>query len=227
MCFSPEADLVGGVVVGAIGLDVLVHARGMKGYGPLAALPLLFAGHQLVEAVLWWDARGPPLGRVGVAALWAYLLVAFVLLPTYVPWAIRCIEPPGSRRRVMSALTGAGSLVSAALLIAMLVGPVTVEPRAWHLVYGTSLRAGGLVVTAYVVVTCGALILSGQRQIMWFGAVNLAAVGVIAVLTVDGFISLWCAWAAVTSAAFAAYFRCAGRPVGETAAPHAETRDLP
>ena len=40
---------------------------------------------------------------------------------------------------------------------------------------------------------CGALLISGYRNVVIFGAVNLFAVIVIAWLTISGFASIWCA----------------------------------
>lgn len=207
MCFSATADLVGGALVGVIGVDVSLHLRGRRDYRALAVLPLLFALHQMVESLVWWGAEGSAPHAVGTAALWAYLLFAFVVLPTYVPWATWRIEPPGARRRLMAGTTGLGLGVSVALLAAMLRGPVTVSAHRYHLEYTTSLPAGTLVVALYVLATCGAFLFSGEKVIMWFGAVNLAAVAIIAQFTVGGFASVWCGWAAITSAAFAAYLR--------------------
>ncbi len=207
MCFSPAADLVGGLVVGAIGLDVALHLRGRRKYLPLALLPLMFAAHQLVESLVWWATAGQVPHWLGTVALWVYLLFAFVVLPTYVPWAVRRIEPPGRRRMLMTGVTLVGVAVSATLLAAMIRGPVSVEAHEHHLAYGTSLRASLLISGAYVLVTCGAFVFSGEAVIVWFGWVNLIGVAVIAALTIDGFASVWCAWAALTSAAFAAYLR--------------------
>jgi hypothetical protein len=207
VCFSPEADLIGGVAICTIGIDVVTHLRGRREYLALAALPLMLGSHQLVESLVWWGTSGSVSKQAGTVALWTYLLFAFVLLPTYVPWAVWRIEPAGTRRRLMAALTLVGVGVSLALLVSMIVGPVEVIAHAHHLAYYTSLRAGNLIIGLYLVTTCGAFLLSGQRVITWFGIVNLAAVFAIAVLTLDGFTSVWCAWAAVTSAAFATYVR--------------------
>jgi hypothetical protein len=89
----------------------------------------------------------------------------------------------------------------------MLRGPVTAELEPYYLSYGTGLRAGILVVSAYVLATCGALLVSGIRSLMLFGIVNLVAVAVVAVLVIDGFASIWCAWAAIVSALFVLYLR--------------------
>ncbi len=207
MCFSAEADLVGGVVIGAIGVDVLRHVAGRRSHMALAALPLVLGAHQIIEAIVWWGLQGHLDADVGRVAVWTYLLIAFVFVPVYVPLAVWTSEPRGGRRNAMAAFVVLGGLVSAGLLAAMLRGPVVATQAAHHVSYSTDLHAGGLVVAAYVVATCGALLLSGYRDMAVFGVVNLVAVAVIARLTIDGFASFWCAWAAITSAAFALHLR--------------------
>ena len=66
MCFSAQADLVAGIVVGGIGVGALRQVHRWREL-PLASLPVLFAGHQLVEAFVWLDLTdraSAPTGRV-------------------------------------------------------------------------------------------------------------------------------------------------------------------
>ncbi|MDO8390160.1 MAG: hypothetical protein Q7V57_06700 [Actinomycetota bacterium] len=207
MCFSAQADLVGGAVVSAIGIDVLLHVRGRRRYLPLAALPLLLGLHQIDEAFVWWGLQGHVSAGLGRLATWLYLLFAFVVLPIYVPAALMCIERVRRRRMAMIPLVVLGAVVSAILLAAMIRGPVVAELRHLHLGYRTDLHAGWLVVMLYVAATCGALILSGFPDVAVFGVVNLVAVAVLSRLTLDGFASLWCGWAAICSGAFAVHLR--------------------
>ena len=46
MCFSAEADLVTGIVVGAVGIDALRHVRKPHQIA-LAATPAIFALHEI------------------------------------------------------------------------------------------------------------------------------------------------------------------------------------
>jgi len=219
VCFSPQADLVGGVVLAAIGVDALRHVHQRRDHLPLAALPLLLAAHQVVEAFAWWGLQGVVPADVGRAAAWIYLLIAFVVLPIYVPTAIAVLEPPGWRRRVIGAFVVLGVAVAAVLLVGMLRGPVTAELRDFHISYGTAVSAGYPIVMAYVVATCGALLFSGRSYLAIFGIVNLIAVAVLTKFEIDGFASLWCAWAAVTAVGIAVYLR-RGEPASVQPVPH-------
>lgn len=210
MCFSAEADLAGSLVIGAVGVDVLRHVNRRHDHVALAALPALFAAHQLVEAFVWWGLQGRVPALLGTVATWVYLLFALVVLPTFVPLAIRALEPPGPRRALMTGFVVLGAVVSSVMLATMVSGPVTARLGDHHVAYSVDLSFGGPVIAAYVVATCGSTLLSGYRQVAVFGAVNVVAIAVIAVLVLDGFASVWCAWAAVTSAAIALHLRRGG-----------------
>jgi hypothetical protein len=207
MCFSPQADLVGGLAISAIGVDVVRHVHKRRDHMALAALPLVLGAHQLDEAFVWWGQQGHVPSAVGTVALWIYLLIALVLLPTFVPLAVYSLEPEKRRKRLMAPFVVIGVVVSAWLLAAMVRGPVSVTVHPYHLSYTINSRYGLLVVTLYVVACCGTLLFSGYRHVVFFGALNLVAVAVIAKLTVDGFASVWCGWAAVTSGAVALHMR--------------------
>jgi hypothetical protein len=217
MCFSPQADVIGGLLVSGIGITVVRNVRERHDHLAFAALPLLLGLHQLTESLVWFGLQGHiPLGIAHVAT-WVYLLFAFVVLPTYVPLAIRALEPPGRRRDIMSAFVAAGAVVSIWLLVAMLRGPVTAKLGSHHIAYHIHLHAGLVIVSVYVLATCASAIFSGYHHIAIFGTVNLIAVAILARLTIDGFASLWCAWAALTSIAIAIHIRY-GRPHRSVAA---------
>ncbi|HUV17765.1 MAG TPA: DUF6629 family protein [Ilumatobacteraceae bacterium] len=82
-------------------------------------------------------------------------------------------------------------------------------PRRGRTRYGTGIDAAVPIVGAYVMATCGSLLLSTNRILVRFGLVNLVAV-VIAIFIVEGFASLWCAWAALASGAVALHPRRSG-----------------
>ncbi len=61
-------------------------------------LPLLLGAHQLVELFVWWGLQGHVSSEIGRLATWTYLLVAFVVLPVFMPLAVLVLEPTRRRR---------------------------------------------------------------------------------------------------------------------------------
>lgn len=198
MCLSAEVDLVAGIVIGAAGIDALRHADNRKEVA-IASLPVVLGAHQLIEAVAWWGLEGRVPATAGNVAVWIYLLFAFGVLPIFVPMAIALLEPDLARMRAMRHLTVIGGAVSLVLVSTMIRGPVEAAIGGRYIAYDIGLSYGGLVVAAYVVATCGALLLSSHQIIVRFGLFNVVAVAVLIWLNTTGFASLWCAWAAVAS----------------------------
>jgi hypothetical protein len=224
VCFSPQADLAGGLVICAIGVDVARHVRGRRDLLLLAGIPMLLGVHQLIEALVWWWLQGHLPGGLGRVALWAYLLIAFVVLPVFVPAAVTAREPTRRRKQLMVPFIVIGSVIAVVLLAAMVRGPVGVKLAPYHLSYSIRLSDGLLVIACYVVAVCGSLLVSGYRDVAIFGLVNLVAVVIIAWLTVSGFASVWCGWAALSSAAVALHCRLA-KPAGQPS--RGEARQAP
>jgi hypothetical protein len=209
VCFSPQADVVGGLVICAIGVDAVRHVRRRRELLALAWIPLLLGAHQFIEALVWLWLQGHVPRELGHVALWAYLLIAFVALPVLIPLAVIALEPTRRRKAMMVPFGLTGTVIAVILLAAMVRGPVGVNLAPYHLSYSIRVPDGLLIVALYVVAVCGPLLMSGYRNVVIFGAVNLVAVIVIARLTISGFASVWCAWAAVSSAAIALHCRYA------------------
>ena len=207
MCFSPQADIGGGLVICAIGIDAVRHVRRRREFIAVACIPLLLGAHQFIEALVWLWLQGHVPGGIGHVALWAYLLIAFVVLPVFIPLAVIALEPTRRRKAIMVPFALTGTVIAAILLAAMVRGPVGVKLASYHLSYSIRVPDGLLIIALYVVAVCGPLLMSGYRNVVIFGAVNLVAVIVIARLTVSGFASVWCGWAALSSAAIALHCR--------------------
>ena len=209
MCFSPQGDLAGGLVVTAIGVDACRHLRGRDTHLLLATLPLLLGAHQLIESLVWWGLEGDVPHTVGRLAMWAYLAIALVVVPVFVPFAILRLELTARRRWLIAPFALLGTAIAALLLVQMVRGPVTVRLAPYHLAYSIGLQDAVPIVGLYVLATCGSLLLSGYRHIVVVGVANLVAVVVLARLTADGFASLWCFYAALVSGAIALHLRYA------------------
>jgi Family of unknown function (DUF6629) len=199
VCFSPDADAVVGGIVVVIGVDALRHVREPRQI-LLASLPLLFGLHQIDEALVWWGLQGrisESLGRIGI---WVYVLFALAALPVLVPLAVRAVERSPGRRRLIAAFSALGIAVGASLAVSMFRGSVNAVIDGRHIAYDVSALHQGRELTAlYVVAACGALLACSYRDLALLGLLNLVAVPILMWLTVSGFISLWCFWAAIVS----------------------------
>jgi hypothetical protein len=135
-----------------------------------------------------------------------YLAIAFGLLPILVPLAVGALDPRAQRMRT-GVFVAIGTVVAIDLMWAVVRGPVTATIAGHYIAYQVDLWQGGTLVVLYVLATCGALLASDLPHVRAWGAVNLAAVGVLAVVNQAAFISLWCVWAAITSVAIAVHLR--------------------
>ena len=221
MCFSPQGDLAGGIVVVAIGVDALRHVKGRSEYVALAALPIVLGLHQVDEAFVWWGLQGHVARGIGQLAMWIYLVVALVVLPILVPMLVTFLEPTPRRRWRIVPFTVVGVVAAAVLLEAMLVGHPGARLARYHLAYTIGLRHGILVIGLYIVATCGPFLVAGYRSFFWFGVANLGAVVTLALLCADGFTSLWCFYAALVSGAIALHLRFAKSPLSRLWPEHA------
>lgn len=197
MCFSIEADVVAGIAllpVAALTLREVRHVREV----PFAALPLLFAVHQLTEALVWAGLDGDVSANVQKAAALVYVLFAFPVLPTLVPTAVLLLEPRGARLRV-APFVALGLVVSAQLTYFVLSGPLIVEEHDHAVVYRVGLQNGMFWAVLYIVATVGPALLSGYPSIVAFGAFNLVGLSLVALVYQEAFASLWCVLAALLS----------------------------
>ena len=210
MCLSPEVDAAMGIVIGAIAIDAIRHNRGSS-HVALAALPAVLAAHQLIEALVWLGVDGRVAPSIGKAAIYAYLLIAFGL-PLLVPPAVASIEPDPDRRKLMARLGAVGALVALVLLAGVVTGPVSAVDEGNRIAYHARLFHGVALTGVYVVATLGCFLASSHRYVVIFGVLNVVAVLVLAWVTITGFVSLWCAWAALTSLIIAVHLRSTSIP---------------
>ena len=133
-----------------------------------------------------------------------------MVLPTLFPLSVLLLEPQGDRLRVapfvvlgvvMSlATTSASTEKHTAVPSARIRQPRmgrTVTPRNPPTVLTPIPRP---LAVGYVVAVIGPAVLSGYPSVVAFGWVNLAGLVVVAVVYADAFASLWCVYAALTSA---------------------------
>jgi hypothetical protein len=197
VCFSVQADLVAGAALLPIGILALREVRCAREI-PFASLPLLFAIHQLVEALVWAAANGDVSRHTGHAAAVAYVIFAVPVLPTLMPVAVLLLEPRKARWRV-APFVALGIVVSGYLAVAVLTHPVTVTVHPHALGYGTGVSNGAIWTVLYITAVIGPSVLSGYPTIVAFGVFNLVGLIVVAIVYVEAFASFWCILAGMAS----------------------------
>lgn len=204
MCYSVGADLVAGAAILPIGVLALTRVRAAREL-PLAALPLLFACHQLVEALVWAGADGSVDAGTAHQAAVVYVLFALPFLPTYVPVAVLLVET-GRRRQAVLPFLALGLAVSAYMAWHIAANGVRVSVHPHAIVYHVGLGEPELWTGLYIVAVMGACLVSRYRTVVAFGVVNLVGLSLVAWIYQEAFASLWCVYAAVSSVLILAHF---------------------
>lgn len=195
MCWSASADLAAGTVIvalGALGVALARHKRDL----PLAALPLVFGVHQLLESRIYHESYGQ--GDVltgGLVTAWTF--IAFALLPAYAPLALLLAER--QRTRPQWGCAACGIPVAIVMLFVVFGGSTHALDRGTVMDYGGGIPLLPLILGLYLVATILPFVLSPERTMRELG-IGLV-VGAIAAGLIDtvGFASIWCAFAAVVS----------------------------
>lgn len=204
MCFSATASFSAGTVLLGIGILTLKSARHPREL-PFAAIPLLFAIQQLSEGVIWltFEYEAPQLNRVMTHI---YQFFSHVLWPMLLPVAVLMMEPKGWRRDSLFALVAAGFAVGAYLLYIMITFPVISRPNGQHIEYVSPHFYAGMVMTLYLLSTAISPMLSAYRIVKVFGYLALLSFAAVYYFYATWFISVWCFFASLLSAAIYLHF---------------------
>src|ERR1700758_691004 len=205
MCFSATANFVGSGVLGTIGVVTLTkvkHRRELL----FAALPALFAVHQFIEGFVWLGLGGTLSPAVAHVMGAAFMLYAQGILPFLLPLSVLLFEPDAKSRKRMLPFLVIGGATSLYILWALTAYSFQVYIKENSLVYVNPATNNTAVAVLYVIATCGSLFFSKIKDMVLFGAANLAILLVVMEFKRYAFTSLWCAYAAVASVIILAYF---------------------
>jgi hypothetical protein len=198
MCFSPEASFIAAGALAPVGVVALRSVQRREQL-ILGALPLLFAGHQAVEGVVWLGLGGRLSHGVLEATIRVYLTFAQVVLPVLVPVGVLTFEHDSGRRRWLLGPVAVGAAVSARLLWVITAHPVGAHVLGDSIVYDTDVHFGFVVAAGYVVATCGPALLSSSWLLRAFGVASLAGLTLAAFVKYSAVTSVWCFYAALVS----------------------------
>lgn len=199
MCFSATASFAGAAVVTAAGVAALAMVQDRRQI-PFAALPLGFGIHQALEGVTWLELEGASQGSLSGWGVHLWVLYAWALLPLYVPWAVRLMEPDARRRRWMLAPVAVGAAVFVVMLVQALQPEVGVSVIGGNLDYVLALPFSAVwMAFPYVFATCVGPAMSSYRWVAAFGVANFVAMAAATLIEARDYSSMWCTFAAFLS----------------------------
>ena len=209
MCFSAEASFAAS---GDLAASSVAIARVPKEKAdiPLSLFPAIFATHQFIEGILWLNQDGVLPDSYKAAAVYAYALIAYVLWPVFVPFAVYLSETGRRRRAVMLLCQAVGLGVGLWLLVGNVTTTLDVSADCCSLSY--SVNAPPLLIVPYLLAVSVPFLMSSRRGMVLFGlalTVSCAAAAIVA--SAPTFPSVWCFFAAVLSGGLYLHFRVAAR----------------
>jgi hypothetical protein len=205
VCFSAAVNFVGSGVLGAIGAVTLTKVRHKREL-LFASLPTLFAVHQFIEGFVWLGLDGRLSQTVTHNMGAAFVLYGQGLLPFVIPMSVVLFEPNMQARRRMFPFLAIGTATALYMLWALIAYPLHIYVQGNSIVYINDGTNNTWLAVLYVISTCGTLFFSKVRDMVIFGAANLAILLIVMAVKRYAFTSLWCAYAALASVIILAYF---------------------
>ncbi len=205
MCFSATASFAAGGVLAASAVAIARTPKPKRAV-PLSLFPAFFAVLQFAEGVLWLNHRGFVGDAFKPPGVYAFLLIAYVLWPVYVPFSAYLLEPGRRRRLIILLCQAAGLVVGLTDLVIIIRGPVDawVVGHSFHYLIN---MPGGLA-APYVIAVTVPFLVAGNKRLVLFGAALAVLYGVAALVASSAtFPSVWCFYAAILSVFLYLIFR--------------------
>ncbi len=202
MCFSATGSFALSGVLAGIGA-VSVARNASKQTAMFASIPLIFAAQQAAEGMVWLTISGGAHAVAQRVSASAFLALALVVWPTWLPFSLRMMERSPMRRRLLTGLFAVGVVVSGYALMLLTMG------RPVARVVGHSVRyeyAGSSdfpihtwYLAVYLLPTVVPFFVSTARLTTAIGAMLIVSLAIAAVVERDALASVWCFFAAALS----------------------------
>lgn len=208
MCFSATASFVAGTALSAVGVVTLKKANTNRQL-PFASIPLLFGVQQFIEGFVWLSFQyGTTF--INQFSTYAYLGFAYVLWPSFVPFAVCLLESDPTRKRILYAFQALGIGISLYLLYFTIRYPMISRVANESIAYTMPPNAGMLVVGLYTLAVGASCLFSSSKIINFFGILTILFLGTTYYFYTASYVSVWCFSAAILSVAVYLYFRKRG-----------------
>ena len=205
MCFSATASFVASGALVASGVAIARIPK-PKSAIPLSMFPAIFAILQFIEGLLWLNHRGFLADNYKPVAVYAFLLIAFVLWPIFVPFSVYVLESGRIRRVIILLCQFTGMYAGLANLVIIIRGPVNASVIGHSFAYTTNTT--DILFYLYLISVFIPFLVSSNKRLVILG-VALAALCVTAmfIASTATFPSVWCFYAAILSLFLYLFFR--------------------
>ncbi|MFY9310048.1 MAG: DUF6629 family protein [Bacteroidia bacterium] len=199
MCFSAEASFGASALLGTIGYFSVKKVQ-TKEQRLFAGIPLIFSLQQFTEGCLWiaFENYYPTLE---IISTYTFLVIAQVIWPTFVPYAILLLEKEEKRKRWLNLLLLLGGIASVYLAFGMAVYEVKSEVDCYHIHYDLHFPCANpfTIVLFYVLPTIASLFVSSVNKMNLMGVLVVITLLVAYVFYTKYALSVWCFFAALVS----------------------------
>jgi len=199
MCFSAGASFgVGAILTGTgVGAIKKIESSRMLAF---ASMPILFGVQQLSEGLLWLSFTNPDLASWHNFSMYLFLLIAQVIWPIWVPFALWLMEPDKARKKIIFYFMWLGGILSAYMLYCLFVYEVSAIVESQHIRYYMHFPNWYLHRGAYFFATVIPIFLSSLKWMKLLGITMLLSLILSFIFFVHYVISVWCFFAAILSA---------------------------
>lgn len=193
MCFSASASFIVGGGLTAVGVASLKTAS--KKEKLIALIPFLFGIQQIIEGFVWLGLMASQTTKI---PSYAFLVFAFLLWPTYIPLTIFLLDKKS--RGITRWFLALGVALTLFYSFVLLTQPLNTLMVHRSIKYLVTIPFGQIHILFYLLVTCGALILSSKSAFRIFGVITFLSSLIAAFFFSTTSTSVWCFFAAVLSA---------------------------
>ena len=205
MCFSATASFVasGALVASSVAIARIPKPKSAI---PLSMFPAIFAILQFFEGLLWLNHRGFIADNYRSVAVYAFLLIAFVLWPIFVPFSIYVLESGRIRRVIILLCQFIGIYVGLTNLVIIIRGPVSASVVGHSFAY--AVNTPYFISVLYIISLLIPFLASSNKRLVILGVVLAASSVTAGFLASTGtFPSVWCFFAAILSLFLYLFFR--------------------
>ena len=200
MCFSSTASFISAATLIAAGTTGIFLTKN-KAYQRLSTVPIIFGLQQAAEGFLWKALKHPEFSQYIQPLTIAFLFIAWIVWPMYIPWVFRKIDSPKKNNLVFNILFSFGIMVSLFYTYTLIAFIPRAEIQENHIAYHWNEYRNYVNIfnILYVISVLLPPFYTRNKSLWILGSVHIIMFIFSYVFLVHYLISVWCFLSAVSS----------------------------